>query len=59
MCKLRIIKGFVKTARSIEMKENKELILITLKVATDTCFLKIATPKYSLLLSFFNNVGFR
>ena len=37
---------FVKTARSIKMKENKEWIVITLKAATERCFLKTATPKF-------------
>ena len=36
----------MKTARSIKMKENKEWILIILKVATETCFLKTAIPEF-------------
>ena len=37
---------FLKTARSMKMKENKEWILITFKAATERCFLKTATASF-------------
>ena len=37
---------FVKTTRSIKVKENKEWILIALEAATGRFFLKTATPKF-------------
>ena len=52
LCKLRKIKRncsktqFVKTTRSIKMKENKEWILTTLKSAIERYFLKTTTPKF-------------
>ena len=36
----------MENAKSIKMKENKEWIVITLKAATERCFLKTAIPKF-------------